>query len=467
MKSLLFLFLIMGLMACGQKAKPVSTAGEKPAVVQTSSKADSSSILLQAFQVSPVSFTIYPSADTALKIGDRGTVLHIPKSAFVAEDGSVVTKPVSIEFKEYTNAAEMAFSSIPMTHKQGGRDYVFSSSGMFDISGTADGKPVNIAAGKKLKIDYPLTKKNPDLAFYKLDKETNTWTKLNDINTAKPAAKAVVAEEPQSKFWVKYAIGAPPYYNKELFWMAGGKEAKFVTMLMTKVPETTKVAEYLGKNPAFYLSYFFAVDSNTGRIYNVHANMHNPTKEYDAGFVSAITSLSPCRLRNSQYTYSLSFSNDYFEVQVHVTSEEQQKQERLMVAQQEAAITYNNFSNGLAIESFGIYNCDRLMSIPERVNVIASYSDASTGKPISDGYLLSMIDMKNNTAISSQPDHFVCDGKAEYTFLLITLDKKVYLYRSKSITKTGEANTTVNYAFAMNNMSDKIKSASDILQYAR
>ncbi len=158
MKSVLYLSLGMGLMACGQKSKPTPVAQEKPVAIQTSSQVNNSE-LLNNFQAKPVVFTIHPAADTVLKIGNRGTLLHIPKNSFVNEQGSIVKDPVSIEFKEYTNAAEMAFSGIPMSFKQGGKDCFFSSSGMFDVTGTANGKPVGIAGGKALKIDYALVKK--------------------------------------------------------------------------------------------------------------------------------------------------------------------------------------------------------------------------------------------------------------------------------------------------------------------
>ena len=102
-----------------------------------------------------VDHQIDPSIYTQLHLGNEGTLLLIPENAFVDMEGNVVKDSVTIQFKEYTNSAEMAFSKIPMTYKGAN----FNSSGMFEIQGIANGQPVRIANGKSLKIDYHLAKK--------------------------------------------------------------------------------------------------------------------------------------------------------------------------------------------------------------------------------------------------------------------------------------------------------------------
>jgi hypothetical protein len=66
---------------------------------------------------------------TELHLESKGTILHIPENAFVDMAGNIVEESVTIQFKEYQNSADMAFSKIPMTYKGNN----FNSSGMFEI----------------------------------------------------------------------------------------------------------------------------------------------------------------------------------------------------------------------------------------------------------------------------------------------------------------------------------------------
>ncbi len=141
-----------------------------------------------------VDYQVDPSIHTQLHIGDKGTVLHIPENAFVDLEGNVVEEPVTIQFKEYTNAAEIAFSQIPMTYKGNH----FNSSGMFEIQGQANGEPIRIATGKSLTIDYRLAKKNPDTDFYRLNERSNQWelvSKIPQMSSALLTNKNIAAED--------------------------------------------------------------------------------------------------------------------------------------------------------------------------------------------------------------------------------------------------------------------------------
>ena len=105
-------------------------------------------------------FEINCMADTVIQINGKGTQLHIPKYAFIDKDGYVILDKVNIQFQEYTNSAEIAFSKIPMVIQKNGEEYGFNSSGMFSIEGTFKGKEIGIAPTKQLSIDYFLAKKN-------------------------------------------------------------------------------------------------------------------------------------------------------------------------------------------------------------------------------------------------------------------------------------------------------------------
>ena len=125
---------------------------------------------------------INPVVKTNLPLDQEGTVLHIPKNCFVDKNGQPVKDKVTIEYKEYQNSADIAFSNIPMTYTQNGEEFFFNSSGMFEIQGTVEGEPVSIAPNQKLTIDYALAKKNPDLRFYRLNENGKDWEVVQNIN---------------------------------------------------------------------------------------------------------------------------------------------------------------------------------------------------------------------------------------------------------------------------------------------
>lgn len=129
----------------------------------------------EEFKVEFEDYQIYPTEYTELYLDDGVSTIYIPEDAFVDLEGNVVEDPVTIKFRKYDNAADMAFSKIPMTYK----GKCFNSSGMFEIQGEANGQPVRIAHGKSLKIDYQLAQKNPDSDFYYL--KNNQWKLKADV----------------------------------------------------------------------------------------------------------------------------------------------------------------------------------------------------------------------------------------------------------------------------------------------
>jgi len=143
-----------------------------------------------------------------LKIGSEGTVLHVPKTAFVDEAGKTVTSTVTIEYQEFKDAADMAFSQIPMTYTEDGIEYNFNSSGMFYIKGYSNGEEVQINPSAPLHIDYALAKQNVDIDFYRLKNDSSNWDLVQEIaekliiddsiRVERPTSNIVVMPEPIS-----------------------------------------------------------------------------------------------------------------------------------------------------------------------------------------------------------------------------------------------------------------------------
>ncbi|MBI1308219.1 MAG: hypothetical protein GC181_16575 [Bacteroidetes bacterium] len=173
MKKTIIWASLLVLAACQNKTSEPTSGQEK---------SDSTEFIIpETFLVQPRAFLINPAKDTILVVDNKQTEIHIPADAFVDAQGNVITTPVALEFKEYTNAAEMAFSGIPMTYKSNGEEVCFSSAGMFELTGTSNGKSVEIANDKSLDMQYGLAVNNEDINFYFLDEKTNEWQLHQEI----------------------------------------------------------------------------------------------------------------------------------------------------------------------------------------------------------------------------------------------------------------------------------------------
>jgi hypothetical protein len=94
-------------------------------------------------------------------------------------------------FREYTNAAEMAFSGIKMTYKENNNEQYFNSAGMFEIQGNCNGQALALCEGKSLRVDYAIANQVKDMAFYRLNKVNNEWLKAQEIQPKKIVKKPV------------------------------------------------------------------------------------------------------------------------------------------------------------------------------------------------------------------------------------------------------------------------------------
>src|SRR5688572_24854960 len=314
------------------------------------------------FVVGYKEFTIRPNADVALKVNAKGTTLHIPKNCFVDKNGKPVQDKVTLRYKEYSNSAEMAFSKVPMTYKQGDEEYFFNSSGMFEINGVVNNEPVNIAKGKNIKIDFALAVKNPDISFFKMNNKGD-WKKVQAI---------------------KPAIG--------------------------------------------------------GRLL-----ISDPIRDDFEG-------LDHVRNRNRD---TIIIDAD-FQIQDHGN----RKAATLLASGADAGHTYPDIIRGLNVDSFGVYNCDQIYRVPNRLNINAKYVDPA-GKEIKNLHVLSMIDLRYNGAFSFAPNSFICDAKGENVLALFTNDGELYLldktqFAEMNITKSGQ------YTFRMENKTKEIKNTKDL-----
>jgi len=134
-------------------------------------------------------FTVNMDVENTL-ITKGGSVIIIPANAFENAYGRVVSGNVEVSYREFRTPAEVFASGIPMHVQDGGERQYFETGGMFDITATQRGNPLDVREGQALQMEFVSTG-TPDFNFYTLDSDSGGWVmdngRMNGINPAEMA----------------------------------------------------------------------------------------------------------------------------------------------------------------------------------------------------------------------------------------------------------------------------------------
>ena len=129
-------------------------------------------------------FVVNTEVDSTI-VYSTGSIITIPASAFVDEDGKDVKGKVEIHYREFHDPIDILLSGIPMNYDSAGITYQLESAGMFEITATQDGKPVNLKPNKSLTVNMISHNNNAtDYNIYNLDTVKQKWVYVSE-NTAK------------------------------------------------------------------------------------------------------------------------------------------------------------------------------------------------------------------------------------------------------------------------------------------
>jgi hypothetical protein len=139
---------------------------------------------------------------------DSKSSIHFDRTSLVDQDGKIVEGNVEIRYREYRNAAEMAFSGIPMMYEENGNEYRFNSAGMIEVRAYQNEQPLNVKPGADFTIDYNVTQQVDSCFFFALDDEKQKWEKneridFDSINRANSKATEVRFED-KDRMGLKY-----------------------------------------------------------------------------------------------------------------------------------------------------------------------------------------------------------------------------------------------------------------------
>lgn len=160
---------------------------------------------LQKLKINYTSYKINNAKGGEIK-HPTSSKIKVPKNTFIDKNGKDIIGDVTIEYREFHDAADIIASGIPMVYDSAGTKYNLESAGMFDIKGSQNGEPVFIKPDKNLEVNLAST--NPENRFnqYYLDTVAENWQylkkddKLTSIKTGNtPHKNSTINIEPNSK----------------------------------------------------------------------------------------------------------------------------------------------------------------------------------------------------------------------------------------------------------------------------
>lgn len=123
-------------------------------------------------------FEVDADKDDTLKL-EEGTNIFIPGGTFVDASGAAIKGKVQMHYRAFYTPGEIMASGITMKYDTASKTQVFTSAGMFELTGTQNGKPISIAPGKNIAMDFASTRNDATYSFYRLDTATANWNFLS------------------------------------------------------------------------------------------------------------------------------------------------------------------------------------------------------------------------------------------------------------------------------------------------
>lgn len=107
-----------------------------------------------------------------------GTEIIIPKNAFLDENGDIVKGDVTIEYREFRDPIDMAFAGVPMTEKEDGETFTYSSAGMMQFRVKKNNKELQPNPDSLITVNYNSPFEGDEYDLYYLDPEQEAWQNI-------------------------------------------------------------------------------------------------------------------------------------------------------------------------------------------------------------------------------------------------------------------------------------------------
>ncbi len=350
-----------------------------------------------------------------------GSTVHIPANCVVHIDGSPVIGSYTISYTEYRNAAQIAFSDIPMTFDEAGKRFQFNSVGMYELRGAQEGKELRLT--QPIVVDFNCTEVKDNVDFYELDDTKGTWEKKHRV-AFKPKMAELKRAVPQDMNQQPHAAQKNPWWKRT---------KRKLSDTEWKIYDSLKKAE-----PAMIHRAIRAEIRKTKTIRIARRHLFEFNQYLPEPAIRVFH-------QNNQ-------GNDNFE------------QSTLLAEGRDAGHTYPALVRGLNSPSFGVFNCDQIFRIEQQLSIAPTYIDEKTGKSINDGNVACVINLNVNGSFSFNPTMITCDPAAKSVILLFTASKGVYVLSAEKYAALKLQNQGA-ITLAMENISDSVKTSDDLKTY--
>jgi hypothetical protein len=146
-------------------------------------------------------YDINPEIENVL-VYPSGTKILIPANAFVDAKGNPASGNVKIAYREFRDQVDIMVSGIPMKYDSAGSINDFESAGMFEIIASTNGKPLQLAEGKNIDMNFSSTSQDSTYNFYAFNDNSGNWDYLNKPQTV--TAQTKITPKVYSQAYVQY-----------------------------------------------------------------------------------------------------------------------------------------------------------------------------------------------------------------------------------------------------------------------
>lgn len=141
---------------------------------------------------------INPSKDTVIH-RHTGTLLEIPKNAFLNSKGEAITTPVKINFREFSNPLEIYLGGIPMDYvNEKGEKMAFESAGMFEITVSNKEEDIQVNPNNKIKVTMNSYQSQNNFNNYDYDSTKKQWTVTGQNTFSKTSKETEIEALPKA-----------------------------------------------------------------------------------------------------------------------------------------------------------------------------------------------------------------------------------------------------------------------------
>lgn len=429
----------------------------------------------------PDTFVVNVTADTML-VYESGSKITIPANAFVDEKGDPVKGRVKINYREFHKVSEILLANIPMRYDSGGKEMYFESAGMFDISAEQNAKPVFLARDKSLEVALAsLDKRDKKFNQYYLDEKTGKWQFLKTdevkIITKPETVAAVVKTKADS-----VRKTAPVKPSNERMFTIDASERPELDMYKNIVFEVTPDCKTFNpeesktdwgmvnveKIPATdkYKVTFSYPFSGAMRTYEVTArpvkdgNMEALMQQYGDLYAAYKKKLADAQQSDLAAEERMQREQATYEDVLEGYQQLQEANARLYAAQvglvsAASQVVYRTFQ----VKQFGIWNSDCPGSMPQGMEVLASF-EAAGGENIKIAAVYLVEKGRNALFNLSVPEKISFNPEAENVLLLITSTGKLGYVKNDAFRKIDK--TVKNFTFKVKLLSKEQYTLSDI-----